>query len=55
MDEDFMEIGDTGLFPLAGGWFYNRKTNEFIDPEGNIRPEVLDLIEGDPFDTPTID
>jgi hypothetical protein len=34
MDDDFMEIGDTGLISKEDGWFYNVNTNKYISPEG---------------------
>lgn len=35
-DNDFMEIGDSGLVPQKDGWFYNKNTDEMIDPDGRV-------------------
>lgn len=34
MDQDHLEIGETGLVAKENGWFYNVNTNKYINPEG---------------------
>lgn len=35
-ENDVMEIGDTGLIPLADGWFKDSMTGFQIDPSGKV-------------------
>lgn len=35
-DDDFMEAGDSGLVPLAGGWWLHKPSGNKISPEGKI-------------------
>lgn len=48
MEEDFMEIGNTGLVPLSDGKFLNKDTNEILDAEGEVVGEYSqsDIEEG---------
>lgn len=43
-EDDFMEIGETGLIPLKDGWFYNKKTKESIGPNGIIYDEHGEVV-----------
>lgn len=31
LEDDFMEIGDTGLIPIGEGLFWDKKTNSIVD------------------------
>lgn len=36
MEDDFMEIGNTGLVALPDGTYLNKVTNEILDAEGAV-------------------
>ncbi len=44
MSDDHIELGETGLVPLADGWFKNIHTNETIDPNGCVFDEKGELV-----------
>lgn len=31
IEDDFMEIGDTGLIPIGEGLFWDKKSNKIVD------------------------
>jgi hypothetical protein len=31
IDDDFMEIGDTGLIPIGEGLFWDKRINQIVD------------------------
>lgn len=35
-DDDFMEIGESGLVPLGQGWILDTKTGNKKSPDGHI-------------------
>lgn len=41
IEDDFMEIGDTGLIPIGEGLFWDMKSQKIIDlhEEGDNEPE----------------
>ena len=41
IEDDFMEIGDTGLIPIGEGLFWDTKNQEIVDlhEEGDDEPE----------------
>jgi hypothetical protein len=32
--DDYMELGESGLVPHKDGWFFEKSTGMFIDPDG---------------------
>lgn len=44
MDDDFMELGDTGWVPIKDGWFYNVNTQRKRDPEGKEYTKYGELL-----------
>jgi len=45
LEDDFMEMGDTGLVPIGEGWYLNKANNHRIDPNGNEFDEDGNLIK----------
>lgn len=35
-EDDFMELGSSGLVPRANGWYYDKVSECSIDPEGRV-------------------
>lgn len=35
-EDDFMELGDSGMVPTKDGWILNKDTSEKMDPDGRI-------------------
>ncbi len=49
-NDDFMELGDTGVVPEGDG-FFNTRTNEHIAADGKVYNEKGDMVY-DPSDEP---
>ncbi len=41
--DDFMELGESGLVPLANGWFYEKNTGKYIDPDGKPHDKIEEV------------
>lgn len=44
MDEDYMELGDSGLIPLGEGWMLDPRTGNKRSPDGKVFNNVGELI-----------
>lgn len=46
-DNDFMELGDTGVVPLGEGWFYDKGLGEqfYYDENGNRVTRDMELLD----------
>jgi hypothetical protein len=44
MEDDFMELGDSGLVPISDGWLLNTYTKETIDPEGRVYDKFGEVV-----------
>lgn len=45
LEDDFMEIGDTGWVTIGEGWMKHKMTGHKIDPDGNEYDKDGNLIE----------
>lgn len=43
-DDDFMELGSTGLVPLTEGWMLDTRTGNKIAPDGRVFNAVGEMI-----------
>lgn len=41
---DHMELGESNIVPLEGGWFLNKLTGEKRDPEGRVFDKFGELV-----------
>lgn len=48
IEDDYMELGDTGLVPIKDGWLLDERTGNTIDPDGRIYNKLNELV-WDPF------
>lgn len=44
MDDDYMELGNTGLVAIENGWLLDTKTGNKIDGEGRVFDSEGELI-----------